>query len=84
VFLIICSKQVINFSFSFKTFYILAKASGYETDHLLNICDGENHRPLHSSVIGKIYFLKDIIFSATFYKYRRKHRSSRDLSKERE
>lgn len=31
----------------------LAEALGYETHHLLSFCDAENHRALHSSVIGK-------------------------------
>ncbi|UJR31398.1 hypothetical protein I4U23_018892 [Adineta vaga] len=30
----------------------IAKANGYGTNSLLNYCDAENHRPLHSSVIG--------------------------------
>ncbi|CAF1093211.1 unnamed protein product [Rotaria sordida] len=30
----------------------IAKSLGYDTEHLLNFCDAENHRPLHSSVIG--------------------------------
>lgn len=30
---------------------------GYETESILNYCDAENHRPLHSSVIGKLVFI---------------------------
>ncbi len=29
---------------------------GYKTENLLNFCDAENHRPLHSSVIGKSFY----------------------------
>lgn len=30
---------------------------GYKTENLLNFCDAENHRPLHSSVIGNIMWI---------------------------
>ena len=31
----------------------LAKSLGYHKENVLSFCDAENHRPLHSSVIGK-------------------------------
>ncbi|CAF1563132.1 unnamed protein product [Rotaria sp. Silwood1] len=36
----------------FSHLFAIAKSLGYHTEHLLNFCDAENHRPLHSSVIG--------------------------------
>ncbi|CAF0765651.1 unnamed protein product [Adineta steineri] len=36
----------------FNHLFEIAKSLGYKTDTLLNFCDAENHRPLHSSVIG--------------------------------
>ncbi|CAF4381737.1 unnamed protein product [Rotaria socialis] len=32
--------------------FLIAKSLGYNAQHLLNFCDAENHRALHSSVIG--------------------------------
>ncbi|CAF0983219.1 unnamed protein product [Adineta ricciae] len=36
----------------FHHLFQIAKSLGYKTENLLNFCDSENHRPLHSSVIG--------------------------------
>ncbi len=56
--LLISLKLVIDNYFYFNPFYILAKAKFSETKTLLNYCDAENHRPLHSSVIGNSYFIE--------------------------
>jgi ankyrin repeat protein len=40
---------------------ILATSLGYNPQNLLNFCDSENHRPLHSSVIGKFLCYSRVI-----------------------
>jgi len=47
-----------NFFGIFSIISILAKAANSDTTTLLNICNAENHRPLHSSVIGNSYFIE--------------------------
>ncbi|CAF4540096.1 unnamed protein product, partial [Rotaria sp. Silwood2] len=53
----------------FSHLFAVAKSLGYDTEHILNFCDAENHRPLHSSVIGNCFIIEiNSVLFFCFYK----------------